>query len=363
MKRRRIVRDLSTAVVTFSLAVTLLSNPALAAQNLGITLPDDKTGHQIQLVYVETSSAKGSNYDTNGEIARWVAQLQVWLKKQTGKEFIFDTYQGKLDVAYLKINGNLSYDVNAHKELIKMYRKLNPNTYYGKTLAFVIDQVRPVGEILCGWGGPNEGYALIFPNLTFPDGSGCTEDDLTTKINSGFSYPAISLLHEIIHSYGVEGHVCVDTTDLMHGSPECEKAGVVRDPEKPVTFDLSERFYFGGNRAGVDLRTLRIWSDGSGQNRPEMGQGICWLGQRCELSETTFNEQGSVQLQIKNGSKWVAVNTAKGVTTTCKGCYKYLYVNSYSSPKSGVFEYRIFFPASKKYGAYTGPIKKVKVLN
>jgi hypothetical protein len=357
------VKVLSAAVVTLSMVVALLPSSALAAQDPGITLPDDKKGHQIQLVYVETSSAAGSNYDTSGQIAAWVDQLQAWLQKQTGKEFIFDTYQGKLDIAYLKFNGNLSYDGNGHKELIKMYRKLNPNTYYGKTLAFVIDQVRPVGEILCGWGGPNEGYALIFPNLTFPDGADCSEYEPTTKINSGLSFPAQSLLHEIIHSYGVDGHVCVDTTDLMHGSPECEKAGVVQDSEKPVTFDLSERFYFGGNRTGVDLRTLRIWSDGSGLNRPEMGQGICWVGQRCEVSELTFKEQGSVQLQIKNGSKWIVVNSVKGTIANCKDCYKYLFVNSYSFQKAGNFQYRIFSPADKKYSAYTGPIKSIKVLN
>jgi hypothetical protein len=363
MKQRRIVKVLSGVVVTLSMVVALLPSPALAVQDPGITLPDDKTGHQIQLVYVETSSAAGSNYDTSGQIAAWVDQLQAWLQKQIGKELIFDTYQGKIDIAYLKFNGNLSYEGNGHKELIQMYRKLNPNTYHGKTLAFVIDQVRPVGETLCGWGGPNEGYGLIFPNLTFSDGSECIGYDSTTKINSGFSFPAKSLLHEIIHSYGVEGHVCVDTTDLMHGSPECEEAGVVQDSQKPVTFDLSERFYFGGNRTGVDLRTLRIWSDGSGLRRPDLDQGICWVGQRCVLSETTFPVQGTVQLQLKSGKKWIVVNSVRGVIANCKGCFKYLFENSYSFQKSGNFQYRIFSPADKKYRAYVGPTKVIKVLD
>jgi hypothetical protein len=362
MRNLRIVKILLAAVVTFSLVGAVLSSPALAAQDPGITKPDDKKGYQIQLVYVETSSAAGSNSDTYGQITSWVDQLQDWLTKQTGKGFIFDTYQGKLDVAYLKVKGNLSTDENHRKELIRMYRQLNPNTYYGKTLVFVIDQVKPVGRRICGLGGRNQGAALTFPNLTFPGGGRCGDLEHITKINNGFSSEAQTLLHEIIHSYGAE-HVCVDSTDLMQGSPECEQVGNIDDSSKPVTFDLTGKYYFGGNKSGVDLKTLKIWSDGSGQKKPELGQGICWVGQRCELSKTTFNEQGSVQLQLKNGSKWIAVNTAKGVTTTCKGCYKYLYVNSYSFPKSGVFEYRIFFPASKKYGAYTGPIERIKVLN
>ena len=149
----------------------------------------------------------------------------------------------------------------------------------------------------------------------------------------------------------------------MQGSPQCEQVGNIDDSTKPVTFDLTGKYYFGGNKSGVDLQTLKIWSDGSGQKKPELGQEICWVGQRCELSKTTFTDQGSVQLQIKNGSKWIAVNTAKGVITNCKGCYKYLYINSYSFPKSGVFEYRIFFTSSKDYGTYTGPIERAKVLN
>lgn len=356
------MKVLSAAVATLSMVVALLPSSALAAQDPGITLPDDKKGHQIQLVYVETSSAAGSNYDTSGQIAAWVDQLQAWLQKQTGKEFIFDTYQGKLDIAYLKFNGNLSYNGNERKELVQMYRTLNPNTYYGKTLAFVVDQKTPVGASLCGWAGNFTDYALIFPNLVYPSGGACRDFEEKTRINEGFSFEAQSLLHEIIHSYGAD-HVCVDSTDLMQGSPECEQAGNIEDSTKPVTFDSSGEFYFGGNKSGVDLETLKIWSDGSGLRRPDLDQGICWVGQRCELSETTFPVQGSVQLQIKNGKKWIVVNSVKGTIANCKGCYKYLFVNSYSFQKAGNFQYRIFSPADKKYSAYTGPIKSIKVLN
>ena len=362
MKKRWFVKVLTSAVVGFSLVTTLLSSPALAAQDPGITLPDDKKGYQIQLVYVETSSAAGSNFDTSGQMASWVDQLQAWLKKQTGTELIFDTYQGKLDIAYLKFNGNLSYNGNERKELVQMYRTLNPNTYYGKTLAFVVDQKAPVGASLCGWAGNFTDYALIFPNLVYSSGGECRDFEEITRINEGFSFEAQSLLHEIIHSYGA-GHVCVDSTDLMQGSPECAQEGNIADSTKPATFDLSGEYYFGGNKSGVDLKTLKIWSDGSGQKRPELDQGICWVSQRCELSETTFPVQGTVQLQIKNGKKWIVVNTAKGVITNCKGCYKYLFVNSYSFPKSGNFQYRIFSPADQKYRAYVGPTKTVKVLD
>lgn len=365
MRKRRLVKIFSAAVATFSLMITVLSSPALAAQDLGITLPDDKKGYQIQLVYVETSSAAGSNYDTNGQIASWVAQLQSWLREQTGKELIFDTYKGNIDIAHLNFDGNvrdIGKSDSSAKKLIQIYRDLNPTTYFGKTLVFVVDQKSSVGSSACGWARNFSDYALIFPNLTYPGGGRCGDLEEITNVNNGFSFEAQTLLHEIIHSYGAD-HVCVDSTDLMQGFPECDQEGNVKDSTKPVTFDLTGKYYFGGNKSGVDLETLKIWSDGSGQKKPNLGQGICWAGQRCQLSETTFSVQGSVQLQIKNESKWIVVDTSKGVTTNCKSCLKYLYTNSYSFPKSGVFQYRIFFPASKKYGAYTGPIKSIRVLN
>jgi hypothetical protein len=358
---QRLVGTLVSAIFLFN---AVLIGSAQSASDPGVTLPDEKSGYQIQLVYVETSSAEGSNYQLNGKIESWVSQLQSWLRIKTGKELIFDTHQGKLDIAYLKFDGDIEYEKKSDDQLIRKYRELNPTTHFGKTLAFVVDQTRPVGRNLCGWASPNKGFALIFPNLTYSDGSECTEDESTTKINAGFSYPAQSLLHEIIHSYGIKGHVCVDSTDLMHGSPECGEEGMMRDFEKPVTFDLTEQHYFGGDRAGVDLKTLKIWSDGSGQKRPDFSlAGTCWKNELCSFPEQTFPEQGTVQLQVRAGAKWLTVNSVKGQLSNCEECYKYSFKNSHRFTKAGTYQYRIVKLATKKYRAYTSTSKGVRVLN
>lgn len=362
MEKRGVKKFLLTVLVTFCLMITQLSTPALAAQDPGVTLPDDKVGYQIQLVYVETSSAVGSKYDTNGQIASWVAQLQSWLKMQTGKELIFDTHKGNLDIAYLKFDGNFTYGERLEKNLIQMYRTINPTTYFGKTLAFVIDQSSSVGIEACGWAANFSDYAFIFPNLSFPDGSKCLGYDALTNLNSGLSYPAKSLLHEIIHSYGAD-HVCSDSTDLMRGSPECEKAGIAQDWNKPFTFDLTSSYYFGGDKSGVDLKALMIWSDGSGQRRPDLTQGICWVGEVCAVNTTTFKDQGVVQLQVKSKSKWLTVDSVKGQLSSCQDCYKYIFRNSNLFTKPGTYQYRIVKLATKKYNAYIGPPKTIKVLN
>ena len=340
--------------LAFCLSLSQMWGTAVAAQDPGISLLDDKTGYQIQMVYVETSSSLGSNYDTNGQIEQWVSQAQSWIKNQTGKELIFDTHQGKLDIAYLKFDGNI--DQGNDEVLVQAYRTLNPNTYLGKTLAFVVDQTMSQ-EYMCGWAGRPSDYALIFPNL-----KDCGGFAQYTMLNNGLTYPAAALVHEIIHSYGVR-HVCVNTTDLMQGSPECEEAGIVADGSKPETFDESKTYYFGGDKAGVDLATLRIWSDGSGQRRPTLDQGICWVGEICTFQENTFGQPGTLQLQVKSGKKWLVVNNAKSQLSNCNDCYKYSYKNSHTFSKAGTYQFRIVKPTYKNYSTYFGPAERVRVIN
>jgi hypothetical protein len=348
-------------ILVLCLIFSVFSGSADAVQQRGATLPDDKSGYQIQLVYVETASSLGSSFNTSGEIESWVDQLQAWLRNQTGKELIFDTFKGEYDIAYLKFEGNIQKARKDDEKLVQMYRKSNPTTYYGKTLAFIVDQTSPVGSTNCGWAGNFTDYALIFPNLTYPGGGQCKGFESITKINSGFSFEAQSLLHEILHTYGVK-HVCVNSTDLMQGSPECEKAGVEPDSTKPITFDISASQYFGGSKSGVDIKSLKIWSDGSGLKRPNLNQGICWAGENCTFQMNTFPEQGVVQLQIKVANKWQVVNSVKGQLSNCRDCYKYSYVNRHTFIKPGIYEFRIVKTATKKYSAYTGRPEKVRVL-
>ena len=235
-----------------------LNASAAVVQNSGVSMPDDKKGHQIQVVYVETQSSAGSNYHTNGRAAQYISQIQSWMKSKTGKELIFDTYQGQLDIAYLKYEGNI--DMKNDEDLVRMYQKLNPTDYLGKSLIFIIDQ-KLATDTGCGWSAVGSGWSLALPNWP-----GCMdEDEKLIEDFLGLNSIAHVIVHEISHSYGVK-HACDSTTtnDLMHGEPECAAAGIVKDYAEKTTFDKSGLNYWGGNKAGVDLKTLRIWSDGSG---------------------------------------------------------------------------------------------------
>ncbi|CAB4602324.1 MAG: hypothetical protein F2583_04030 [Actinobacteria bacterium] len=246
-------------IVFLTVAVFLFASfRANAAQDPGTSLTDDKKGHQIQVVYVETQSSAGSNYHTNGRVKQYISQIQSWLKTKTGKELIFDTYQGQLDIAYLKYEGNI--DMKNDEDLVRMYQKLNPTNYLGKSLIFVIDQ-KLATDTGCGWSQVGSGWSLALPNWP-----GCMDEDEPGIAEFlGLNSIAHVIVHEIFHSYGVK-HACDSTTtnDLMHGEPECAAAGIVKDYAEKTTFDKSGLNYWGGNKAGVDLKTLRIWSDGSG---------------------------------------------------------------------------------------------------
>ena len=250
----------SILVLTF-VALMLPSFSANASQDPGTSLTDDKKGHQIQVVYVETQSSAGSNYHTSGRVAQYVSQIQSWMKSKTGKELIFDTYQGQLDIAYLKYEGNI--DMKNDEDLVRMYQKLNPTNNVGadKNLAFIIDQKLRTDAGSCGWAALGGGYSVTLLNW-----DGCMdEDEAETAEFLGLSSIASTILHEILHSYGV-GHACDSTTtsDLMHGEPECAAAGIKVDYTRKTTFDSSGLNYYGGKKTGVDIKTLRIWSDGSG---------------------------------------------------------------------------------------------------
>ena len=204
----------------------------------------------------------GSKYHTNGRVKQWIAEIQSWLKTKSGKELIFDTHQGQLDIAYLKYEGNIYMEND--EDLVRMYQKFNPTNYLGKNLAFIIDQKLSTQGDICGWAPIDGGYSVSMPNWL-----NCTNDDEEERVFAvetfGLSSSAETILHEILHSYGV-GHACDSTTtsDLMHGEPECAAAGIAFNDSEKLTFDKSGLNYYGGNKAGVDLKTLRIWSDGSG---------------------------------------------------------------------------------------------------
>ena len=318
---------------------------------MGRNRPDDRLGYQIQLVYVDTSSRLDIDYDINGDISKWVSQATVWLWENTSRQFIYDTYNGNLDVPYLQINYDIKSNSDSLDALISLYVSINKDSYAGKTIVFIVNQ--SLDTEYCGFASRNDGVAVVFVHAA------CAPNERFTTLNKGLSYPASTLIHELIHTYGAS-HVCVDDTDLMIGSPQCPSRV---NWSKPVTFDASRTQYYGANLAGVDLNTLKIWSDGAGLRRPELPQS-CWRNESCLLERGSFNSKSIISLQVKKGKVWKTVATYASVLDDSSTYgYKWKYVITYTFPKGGKFLYRLYVPGNSKFRAYVGPQESKVVVN
>lgn len=232
--------------------------PVSAAQltRSQIDRPDDTTGYQIHLVYVSLKASVDNNWDTNGQIDSWAKEANTWLMAQVGRKFIFDTYQGDTDVTFMKSNysaAELCYDTCKTLAKLEAEYQMQDASYNGsKTLVFIIADELDPGS--CGWATRPSNVALLHDLGPGP----CTTGSAQSRF--GLSWPAQSLTHELIHTYGIK-HQCFDTSDMMIGSPECPNSRA----EKLMTLDPARNHYVGSEVSdGIDLLKMPIWSDGSG---------------------------------------------------------------------------------------------------
>ncbi len=256
---------LFSAFAALSVSATLLAlvTPAVAAMQIRSTMdrPDDISGFQIHVVYVVPNGSSDLNLDTNGQIDSWVKEGNSWLDGKVNRNLRFDTFQGTTDVTFIKSQfkvDELCYrNCNTLSKLEGEFRGQNPTFNSAKTLVFMVAET--LSRDSCGWAERSSNLALA---QGFGDSSrGCNHP--TSKVNTGLSGPAETIIHELFHTFGL-GHVCVDASELMLGEPEC-KIDKKTYGSLPTTLDLKNDQYLGNESAyGVDILKMPIWSDGSG---------------------------------------------------------------------------------------------------
>ena len=306
------IKRFFTSFLIFSLIASLnvsFSSIASAAPITRATTdrPDDMPGYQIHLVYVALKDSVDQHWDTNGKIDSWITEANSWLLAKAGHKFIFDTYQGAADVTFMQSNyraSELCYKTcNALDKLEAEFKDRDSSYSHSKTLVFVLaDNLDPNS---CGWAYP--GNLALVHNMT---SLACTGDQTTY----GLSYEAQSLIHELIHTFGIN-HQCFDNSDLMIGSPECP------DPQVrvPVTLDSKRTHYLGGDASdGIDLLKMPIWSDNSGSNsyseiRPTSGNKYLWT-----LASSNIVYAIVGQISKKFDWEWEKGFSPKGDAISCK---------------------------------------------
>jgi len=243
-------------LIMFPFSSLPISSAATVERSI-VDRPDEVSGFQIHLVYVVPKDGNDEKRDLNGQIDQWVAESQTWLQRTISHQLIFDTFQGHVDVTFLQSKytiAELCHDnCDALYKLADEIKAQDPNLSAGKTLYFNFSEI--LDPSYCGWAN---GFGNL--SLGFSKGSIC--DNAKTASKTGIAWPTATMVHELLHTFGVS-HVCVDDSDIMIGSPECNTKSSTFG-QVPITFDASHKNYSGADAAGIDVLKLPIWKDGSG---------------------------------------------------------------------------------------------------
>lgn len=315
---------------------------------------DDRTGFQIHVVYVTPRGAQAHNYATEGQLALWVELAQAWMRERLGRTFAFDTFGGRLDVT--SINSSLSIaDMSAQKssetagshELLQAladeYATANGKPTPGKNLLFVVD-----GELsadYCGFADRPGSLALV--TAASP---GCwTGDQAFVAQSRGLNWMSATIIHELLHNVGVP-HVCIDNSDIMVGD-SCDQPDVL----DVLTLDASGTQYVGASAAGVDIRTVKVWADGSGSRHIAV-DGECYIGEPCAMPRSWWTSGAQVlELQDFVSGSWrtIATFSSRKDSTVTTG-FPFTYDTIFTATTAGSHVFRLRLAPAAGWSEYLG---------
>lgn len=226
-------------------------NPRATADRL-----DDFDGPQIHVVYALPSNAEDRNLDRYGNIADSFEAIQGWISDEIGRRLRLDTYEGELDVTFLRLSFDTQEGDGTNLDLVgrlldetRAAIGQKPDTIY----AFYY-QGRATG--LCG-SAPRPG-----PAAAVYVSDSCSRSIPGADPEEASTYEAV-MLHELLHAFGAVpdcapsqgngAHVTDDPTDVMY-------AGVERGGRDEAVIDTGRDDYFGHGRAScLDTAHSPYW--------------------------------------------------------------------------------------------------------
>lgn len=314
--------------------------------------PDDLSGFQIHVVYVNLSDAPGHDQHASGLIDTWVELSQRWLADAVGRRLLFDTAQGKLDVTFLQSRHTMAdlsptADEGSGTHGLELLRTeylaaQGRASAEGKNLLFMVDA--PISADYCGWADTPGDLALV---TTTGDGCWNGAADFTGQ-GRGLNWVSVTIIHELLHNMGV-GHTCGDDTDMMlGGSCRIERA------KAPVTLDAGRAWYVGADEAGADILQVKVWSDGSGtRHLPQ--PGTCYVGEACSLPRTYWSGGTQVlELQRLVGGTWQAVASFTSKRLPEGGAYPFTYDVTWTPAGTGSATLRYRLQPTAEWMEYLG---------
>ena len=254
-----------------------------------IDRPDEVTGHHIHVMYVLPSDGVDEAIDTSGAITHSVNAFASWLCAQTkGSGFKLDTYQGGLDVTFVRLSASdevlmkgteLPWKVNPNAnpylrdDIERRIKALGFNNskkiyavYYGGT-----------SNTSCGGGpwppelvGSVAAVYLKGGYLSTPNVPRC-ETNALARAGAKPGYLDFSMAHEIFHALGfaprcgknhtLNGHVSDSVKDIMYqGEKSWDYSG--------LTIDVNNDDYYKSGIQGCPDLSKSIFLSPGGFDTP-----------------------------------------------------------------------------------------------
>lgn len=305
--------------------------------------PDEIKGFQVHFVYVTLANKSSSNFLESGLISTWLDLANAWMKRNIGKEFIFDTYQGAYDVSTLESKyseKDLKISSASPLELLRAeFAKQNGSQMLGKGMFFIIDG--KLSDDYCGLANQPGNTGFITPGSDI-----CWYPEFGFLSNKyKFNSPSAAIAHELIHNLGV-GHPCDNPSDLMYGSG-CDLAK--ESGEKVI--DEKKSLYVGADKAGVNILDFKVWRDGTGKKYIPLN-GVCYVGEPCMVSNGTWTNVGNeLVIQERIAGKWINLQKFKSKQNAAK---KIVFDAEIIPKERGIRTYREYFAPGKGRSAYVG---------
>jgi hypothetical protein len=193
--------------------------------------PDDVGGYEIHFIYALPSDGKDDFLDVDGKIELSAEAMNNWLQSKTDHHLRYDTYQGALDVSFMRLEYTADQISSIGADIVNLM------DYEIKTRGFNTTRKLYVVHY-DGFFVSDVGFCGIaqYP----PEGAGITAVLLLRGYNPKYELPCprqftksadytgyfeVAILHELLHLMGMvpncaphnkDGHVSDSSQDLMY---------------------------------------------------------------------------------------------------------------------------------------------------
>lgn len=193
--------------------------------------PDDVEGYQVHFIYALPSDGVDALLDVSGEIEMSATAMNNWLYSQAGARLRYDTYEGALDITFVRLPYTAEQVSNAHgrvTDLLEYWIKISGLAQDNKLYIVHYDGFFVTPEGYCGLaplppGGLGQSAVLLLRGYNPTRDLGCPRNFTRSADYTGFF--EVTILHEVLHVMGLVancapnvqgGHVFDSTQDLMY---------------------------------------------------------------------------------------------------------------------------------------------------